>query len=505
MMKVSDLIRGLPIRVIQPSDPDAPSDQPSDRPSGQMPEVFGVTHDSRLVEKGDLYVALIGERFDGRTFAGEARRRGAAAILSAGGPPEGYSGPWLEAEDPRGVMGSLASRIYGHPDRELVMVGITGTNGKSTVTALVTSILEAAGHPTVTLGTLGYSFREHSFPGERTTPEATQLFRTLRQARDSGAEAAAMEVSSHALAQGRVSGARFDVAAFTNLTRDHFDYHRGFDDYFAAKRRLFSLLKVGGRAVVNVDDPYGRRLADDLEGPLTVGAGGEVAPHRVRLDEEGIEAVFTTPRGELEIRSSLVGRYNLENLSVAVAIGEALAAPHAATVEGIALQGTVPGRLERVDRGQDFPVYVDYAHTDAALEAALRSVRELGERKVMVVFGCGGGRDTGKRVLMGRVAGKLADLPIVTSDNPRDEDPLAIISEVEQGLRESGNTAYRVVPDRREAIGRAIHRAGPEWAVVVAGKGHERVQILGDRALEFSDREEIERALEERLGQGKSG
>ena len=491
MMKVSDLIRDLPISAPGPPAPNI--------------EVFGVTHDSRLVEEGDLYVALVGERFDGRAFAGEARRRGAAAILSSGGPPDGYAGPWLESRDPRSVMGPLAARIYGHPDRELIMVGITGTNGKSTVTALMTSVLEAAGKPAATLGTLGYSFGDRSFPGERTTPEATQLFRTLRQVRDAGAQAVAMEVSSHALAQGRVSGARFDLGVFTNLTRDHFDFHQGFEDYFAAKQSLFSLLKPEGRAVINIDDPYGRRLAGELERPLTMGEGGDVAVEHARLDEEGIEAAFSTPRGRLEIRSPLLGRYNLENLGVVVAAGEALELPPEAMITGLALRGTVSGRLERVDRGQEFPVYIDYAHTDAALEAALRSLREFSGRQVIVVFGCGGGRDTGKRALMGRVAGALAELPIVTSDNPRNEDPLEIISAVEEGLRQSGNTAYRVVPDRREAIRRAIHQAGPGWAVLVAGKGHERVQILGDQELDFSDREEIEQALEDRFGQGTSG
>jgi UDP-N-acetylmuramoyl-L-alanyl-D-glutamate--2,6-diaminopimelate ligase len=485
MMRVSELIRDLPISSI---DTDF--------------EVLGVAHDSRQVEEGDLFVALAGEQFDGRLFAEQASQRGAAAVLSSGDRPEGYTGHWLKANDPRQVLGPLAARIHGHPDRELLMVGVTGTNGKSTVVGLVTSILEAAGRPTATLGTLGYSFRDRSFPGERTTPEATGLFRTLRQARDAGAEAAAMEVSSHALVQRRVGGVSFDLAVFTNLSRDHFDYHGDFERYFAAKRRLFDQLKDGGRAVVNVDDDYGRRLVHELEDVLSFGVEGDVRVLSAGLTEEGIEATLETPRGRLEVSSPLLGRYNLKNLTTAVAAAEALELSLDAITEGVALCETIPGRMEPVRRGQGFPVMIDYAHTDAALAAALESLREIGRQRVIVVFGCGGDRDKGKRQLMGEVAGRLADLPIVTSDNPRSEDPLEIIAAVEKGLQRSGNQAYRIIPDRAEAIRYAINHAGSEWSVLVAGKGHERVQIIGDRETTFSDREKIERVLEEQFGQG---
>jgi UDP-N-acetylmuramoyl-L-alanyl-D-glutamate--2,6-diaminopimelate ligase len=323
--------------------------------------------------------------------------------------------------------------------------------------------------------------------------------------REAGAEAVAMEVSSHALDMGRVAGVSFDAAVFTNLTRDHLDYHRDMDEYFAAKRRLFDHLKPGARPVVNLDDPYGRRLAGEISGALTFGEGGDVHARGVALTTSGIRGVLVTPRGEVEIASPLLGRYNLSNLLAAAAAAEALGLPHAAMAQAFAAQRPVPGRLEPIDRGQPFPVYVDYAHTDAALEAALRSVREVAGGKVAVVFGCGGDRDRGKRPLMGRIAGELADLPIITSDNPRSEDPHAILAAVEEGLKASGNPGYKLVPDRREAIRLAIDSAGPGWAVLVAGKGHEREQIIGDQRLPFSDIEEIGRALEERFGSAVRG
>jgi UDP-N-acetylmuramoyl-L-alanyl-D-glutamate--2,6-diaminopimelate ligase len=475
------------------------------------PEITGVTHDSRAVEPGDLYVALPGQRFDGRAFVPAAVAQGAVAVIGpapadAAQAAQAAGIPWLVTDDPRALLGPLAARVYGHPDRELILAGVTGTNGKSTVATLLVAVLEAAGRPAGFLGTLGYRFRERTFAGGHTTPEASELFRTLRGMRDAGAEAVAMEVSSHALAMGRVGGAAFDTAVFTNLTRDHLDYHQGFEDYFAAKRGLFELLKPGARPAVNVEDPYGRRLAGELPGALTFSAGGagghggEVHAREVAFSTSGMSGVLATPRGDLPFKTPLLGRYNLSNLLAAAAAAETLGLPHAAVAEAFAAQRPLPGRLEPVDHGQPFPVYVDYAHTDAALDAALRSVREVAGGQVAVVFGCGGDRDPGKRPLMGRVAGELADLAIVTSDNPRGEDPLAILAAVEEGLKASGARGYRLIPDRREAIRAALASAGPGWAVLVAGKGHEREQIVGDRKIPFSDLEEIGKALEERFG-----
>jgi UDP-N-acetylmuramoyl-L-alanyl-D-glutamate--2,6-diaminopimelate ligase len=485
-MRLSELVRGLPIE---------PGDLGSD------PEVTGVEHDSRRARPGDLFVALPGQRFDGRRFAAGAVAAGAVAVV--GPAPEGVDpgAPWLVANDPRALLGPLAARIYGHPDQELILAGVTGTNGKSTVATLIAGILNAAGRPAGFIGTLGYRFGGKTYEGGHTTPEASDLFRILRRMRGDGAAAVAMEVSSHALAMGRVGGARFDAAVFTNLTRDHLDYHRDMEDYFAAKRRLFDLLKPGRRPAVNVDDPYGLRLASEIPDALTFGERGEVSARQVALTTAGIRGILTTPSGEVPFSSGVLGRYNLSNLLAAAAAAETLGLPHEAVAAGLAAQRPVPGRMEPVDRGQPFAVYIDYAHTDAALDAALRSARELqGVDKVAVVFGCGGDRDAGKRPLMGKVAGELADLVIATSDNPRGEDPLAILAAIEEGLRASGNRSYRLIPDRREAIRAAIQEAGPGWAVLVAGKGHESTQTIGSQKLPFSDLEETAKALEERLG-----
>jgi UDP-N-acetylmuramoyl-L-alanyl-D-glutamate--2,6-diaminopimelate ligase len=398
------------------------------------------------------------------------------------------------------LIGRLAGRIYGHPDREMLMIGITGTNGKSTVSYLLVGILEAAGMPTGTVGSLGHQFRGELLGTDRTTPEASHFNRLLAKMRDSGARAISAEISSQGLALGRVEGLSFDLGVFTNMTRDHFDFHRDFEDYFLAKRRLFEQLKPTGQAVVNLDDEYGRRLAAELPRVRTFGENGEVFCREAEFSAAGIQGVLETPRGELRFGSPLLGTYNLRNIIAATAAAEALEVPHAAIAEGIAGQRPLTGRLEPVECGQSFPVLIDYAHTDAALEASLTALRSFLDHKILLVFGCGGDRDPGKRELMGRVAGRLADLSIVTTDNPRREDPLAIIAAVEQGLKDSGNHNYRILPDRREAIRRAIAQADDEWAVLIAGKGHEEFQIVGEKRSVFSDRQEVEQALEEKLG-----
>jgi UDP-N-acetylmuramoyl-L-alanyl-D-glutamate--2,6-diaminopimelate ligase len=486
-MKLSELVRGLPLTG----------------DLGNDPEVFGVRHDSRAVEPGDLFLAWSGARHEGSSFAREAIARGAVAVVVDRSRPADVTldVPWLEAAAPRALLGALAAPLHGHPESSLTLAGVTGTNGKSTTVELVAAILDAAHVPCGRIGTLGYRFPGlESPPAERTTPEASDLFRLLAGMRRLGARAAAMEVSSHALEQGRVAGLAFDVAIFTNLTRDHFDFHRDFDAYFEAKAKLFGMLKPTGRAAIGLDDAWGEKLAARVPGALGFGdrPDAAVAPERIELDERGIRGTLRTPRGPLEIDSPLLGRYNLLNVLAAVAAAEALELPPGAIVAGLHATRPIAGRMEPVEAGQAFPVVVDYAHTEAALEAALRSARELTGRPLVVVFGCGGDRDPGKRPRMGRIAGELAELPIATSDNPRTEDPQAILTAVEAGLRESGNPRYRVVPDRREAIRRAVAIAAAEgFAVVVAGKGHERMQIVGERRLPFSDREELERALGE--------
>ncbi len=488
-MRVTEIIEGLAVERLSETDP----------------QVTGITFDSRQVQPGDLFVALTGQLFDGRAFIPDAVERGAVAVLASGAPPAGFQGLWLTAADPRRLMGPLAARIYDHPERQLLIAGVTGTNGKTTLVHLLASILDAADIPSGCMGTLGYRFQDQVYEGVRTTPESADLYRIFRQMRDAGAEAVCMEVSSHGLEQGRVEGLGFDLAVFTNLSRDHFDFHDGFEDYFSAKRKLFEKLEPDGWAVVNLDDPYGSRMAAGLPQVITFGKDGDVRVLQSELDSKGIRAELATPRGSLSIRSPLLGSYNLDNLLAAVAGGEALGLPVEALVEGIATRPPLSGRMEPIDCGQPFPALIDYAHTDAALEAALRSLKEFSGRKVLLVFGCGGDRDTGKRILMGRVAGELADFSIITSDNPRREDPLAIIAAVEEGIKQSGGSNYRILPDRREAIRKAVAQVGADWAILLAGKGHEEWQIVGDQQLPFSDRQEMRRALEERVGSRATG
>lgn len=468
---------------------------------GPWPRVSGVASDSRRVQPGDLFVAIAGERFDGRRFAAAALEAGAVAVL---GPAPGVDVPagvcWVELDDPRPVMGALSRRAYLEPDKALRLLGVTGTNGKSTLVDLLASMLDAAGEPAARLGTLGYVFAGRQWQaGGRTTPEASDLHRLLAEMKDAGARAVAMEVSSHALELGRVSDLLFELAAFTNLSRDHLDFHGDMESYFAAKKKLFSQLKTGGVAVVHLDREarWGHRLAAELRGRgrrvLTCGESeGDVRPAGVRLDLDGLEARLETPGGELWLRSKLLGRFQLLNLITAAACGVALGLPRQAIERGLAGVEVVAGRLERVPA--PLPALVDYAHTPVALEAALGAARELTERPIIVVFGCGGERDRGKRPEMARAAGRLSDLAILTSDNPRSEDPRRILADAEAGL--AGLGEYLVEPDRRAAIELAVSKARELGALVlVAGKGHEVTQDLGDATVPFDDRRELARAF----------
>nr|XP_061799075.1 UDP-N-acetylmuramoyl-L-alanyl-D-glutamate--2,6-diaminopimelate ligase-like [Nerophis lumbriciformis] len=432
-MPLQELLEALPIGTLPPANP----------------TIRGISQDSRTVEPGDLYVAIVGEHFDGRRFAADAAANGAVAVL---GPPPASSQvelPWVESREPRLVLGPLASRLYGHPDRELLLAGITGTNGKSTVVALLAAILEAAGRPAGRLGTLGYVFGDQSYAGKHTTPEAPEFFRALRLMRDAGAAAAVMEVSSHALDMGRVNGASFAVAAFTNLSRDHLDFHGDMEAYFAAKRELFAMLGSSGRAVVHLGTDYGHRLASELGGQvLTCGAGGAVRIDQAELSLTGTRGVLHMPSGLLEFVSPLLGRFNLENLLTAAAAAEALGLPHSAIAEGLESCVPPPGRLERVANQRGLTALIDYAHTPAALEAALGSVRELAKGRISVVFGAGGERDIGKRPQMGQIAAKLADRVVLTSDNPRGEDPQAILADIRAGVEQVAGASWAEEPDR---------------------------------------------------------
>jgi len=457
-------------------------------------EVLRVTHDSRRVSPGDVFVAIRGEKADGHAHAAEAVERGAAAVVSDRSAPHevGAAVPWVRVAAPRKALALLAARLAGDPAEKLVLAGVTGTNGKTTTTMLLEALLTRRYGKAGFLGTVGYRTGRREIAAERTTPDATVIQGLLAEMVAAGLKAAAVEVSSHALAFDRVEGCRFDVTVFTNLTRDHLDFHSDMESYFAAKTRLFDMRKPGAAAVVNADDPFGARLARKVAPPLVTysAAGGAADVHgeNARGDLEGTSLDVVHARGRFRVRSPLPGRFNVENLLAASAAGLSLGMTPKDIAAGCAAVTRVPGRLERVEAGQPYTILVDYAHTEDALKRLLEAVRELSDKKILLVFGCGGDRDRGKRAPMGRVAGSLADIAIATSDNPRSEDPEAILSEIEAGLVASGATKYLKIADRREAIRRAIELANPGTVVVIAGKGHETTQVIADREIPFDDR-----------------
>ncbi|MDD5562088.1 MAG: UDP-N-acetylmuramoyl-L-alanyl-D-glutamate--2,6-diaminopimelate ligase [Thermoanaerobaculaceae bacterium] len=454
-------------------------------------EVLGITHVAQAVRPGWVFAAVAGRKRHGIEFAAEAVAGGAVAILSDRDPGAGVA--WLSAPRPRPTMALAAWALAGHPERRLRMVGVTGTNGKSTVVSLVGRIAEAAGERPGTFGTLGYTLPQRSEHAARTTPEATDLAPLLAELAATGGTVAALEVSSHAITLDRVAGLEFDVVVWTNLTRDHLDFHPGLEEYFATKAALSERLRETppGRRVIGADDQFVARLAaSPRPGDLTfgLGAGRDITASGVVCDAGGTTFVLHTPAGSAPVRLPLVGRHNVRNALAAAAVAVALGWPLDATAG--ALAGAVPlaGRLEPVAAGTSFPVFVDYAHTPDALEQVLLALREVGERRLVVVFGCGGDRDPGKRAPMGETVGRLADVPVVTSDNPRSEDPQAIVDQVVAGVRASGNPRALAIPDRREAIAAALSLADERCIVLVAGKGHETEQVFADHTVPFDDR-----------------
>jgi len=462
-------------------------------PAARDLEIRGISQDSRVVRSGEIFVAVRGEKSDGWAHAAEAAARGAAAIVSDRAAPSGVTAPWVRVPSARRALGLLAARLAGDPAERLVLAGVTGTNGKTTTAMLLESILARRHGRAGFLGTVAYRTGRRELPAGQTTPEAPLVQKLLAEMVAEGVPAAAMEVSSHALALERVEGCRFDVVVFTNLTRDHLDFHGDLESYFEAKKKLFRMRKPAAAAVVNADDEYGRRLAALLDPPVATysaaGAPASVRAGSLRCDLEGTSFEVIHPGGRFALSSPLLGRFNADNLLAAAAASLSLGVAEEEIVEGARSVARVPGRLERVEAGQPYPILVDYAHTEDALRRLLLAVADLTHKKIILVFGCGGDRDKGKRAPMGKVAGSLADIAIATSDNPRSEDPEAILLEVEEGLAASGATKFLKIPDRREAIRAAIGLANPGTVVVVAGKGHERIQVIGDLAIPFDDRE----------------
>ena len=473
--------------------------------------VTGVTHDSRKVLKGDLYAALPGTRFHGAVFAEQAAAAGAAGILTdhEGRVRAERAGiPVLVVDDPREVLGEVASWVYGRPVRDLALLGVTGTSGKSTTTFLLEAGLRAAGHETGLIGGIEIRVAGETLPSSLTTPEATDLHALFALMRERGVTAAAMEVSSHALDFGRVGGAFYEVALFTNLSQEHLDHHGTMEAYFAAKARLFTpeLSRLG---VVNADDDWGRRLTHVAKIPVTTFSadgdpGADWRAADVRLEPYGSTFRVIGPGGvEAEARVPLPGPFNVANaLGAVVALVEA-GIPLQAAVRGIARLPGVPGRLEPVDEGQDFTALVDYAHKPGAVEAVLGTLRPLTEGTLTIVIGCGGDRDKGKRPVMGEIAARRADVAVFTNDNPRTEDPWAVLSAMVGGVLTVPETerAHVVVePDRAMAIALAVGRARRGDVVLVAGKGHEQGQYVAGEVLPFDDREVVRQALRARRG-----
>ncbi len=475
--------------------------------------VTAVAYDSRQAGPGAVFVALRGVKADGTAFARDAAKRGAIAIVSESERAEGVPLPWIRVEDARLALAALSAEFFGHPSDELTLVGITGTNGKTTTSYVLASIFEAAGMKSGRLGTVGYRIGDREIDAARTTPEAPDVQHMLREMVELGCTACVMEVSSHALSLRRADGLRFAAAIFTNLTRDHLDFHGDMEQYFRAKRRLFELLPDNGLAVTNVDDPRGAEVAAVAKRPVTyaIDAAADVRPGPLSYSLDGLSFEARTPRGTLRLRSSLVGRPNAYNILAAVAAAMALDLPFSAIEEGVASLANVPGRFQLVSAaGDDVRVVVDYAHTDDALKNLLETARPLAPGRLITVFGCGGDRDRTKRPLMGAVAARLSDLVIVTSDNPRSEDPEQIIEEVKRGIvmpadrvPPKGQPAPKSTPclaivDRRDAIARAVRDAGAGDLVLIAGKGHEKYQQIGDRTLPFDDVEVAREALARR-------
>jgi UDP-N-acetylmuramoyl-L-alanyl-D-glutamate--2,6-diaminopimelate ligase len=500
---------------------------PTDAQEGAV-EIGGLAYDSRAVAPGDLFVCVSGFSADGHAFAPQAVQRGAVALVVE--RPLGLGVPELVVPSARAAMAPLAARFYGDPSRELRVVGVTGTNGKTTTAYLIRALLEACGLQCGLLGTVTSVIGGREHPVSRTTPEALDLQRTLRAMLDGGDRACAMEVSSHALELGRSDAIHFSAAVFTNLTQDHLDFHATMEDYFLAKRRLF----VSDRgeppavSVVNAGDPYGRRLAAEIDGARTFAVEGQAdySASDLRCGLEGCRFTLRTPAGERDLALPMPGRFNVANALAALAAAHALGGEIDTLVAALERGVRVPGRFEPVDAGQDFAVLVDYAHTPDSLENVLQAARELivaagaaqsGAEvgRVICVFGAGGDRDRGKRPLMGAIAARLADLVIVTSDNPRSEDPESIIAEIMAGVggeAEAGSNAagaanadagvrVRALGDRRAAIAAAVAAGRAGDVLVIAGKGHEQGQELaGGRKLPFDDVEVAREALRGRLG-----
>lgn len=470
-------------------------------------DLSDVTHDSRQVREGTVFAAIKGATADGHRYIDDVIRRGAAGIISENDPPKGFNAGWIKVSNARESLAKAADIIYGHPSSKLDLVGVTGTNGKTTTTYLCYALAEAAGAKAAMLTTVEYRIGDKSEEAVRTTPEASDTNKFLREAVDAGCSFAAMEASSQAIDLHRCDGLKFKIAIFTNLTQDHLDYHLTMENYFDAKKKMFDG-RLGIRptaSVINIDDDWGRVLYEDLKK-----AGQKVVSFSQNSTKADLSAEYinvsllkgtsfklNSPYGSREITSPLIGKPHVYNMLAATAAALELGYSLDSIAVGLSNCVGAPGRFERVKHGEDFAVVVDYAHTDDALLNTLRTAKQLATGRIITVFGCGGDRDRTKRIPMGRAAGENSDVVFITSDNPRTEDPLKIMTEIEIGVKETGVTYY-IVSDRRLAIQQAIAGAEPGDLVIIAGKGHETYQIIGNEKFHFDDREVALDAIEKR-------
>ena len=485
-MIVRDMVRDVPDIVVKGSD---------------EVDVTGIQYDSRRIHPGDLFAALPGDRFDGIGFVQEAMEKGASAFLVPASADNLQGGPFIRARNVRQALAFISRNFYRDPSSQLKVVGITGTNGKTTISYLIHGIMDGAGIAAGLVGTVQYLVGSEILSASRTTPESPDLNALMDRMVSSGNDACVLEVSSHALTLERVTGIRMEVAVFTNLTRDHLDFHSEMEDYFQAKAGLFLDGEVRHK-LINIDDPYGRRLIEEMGvRAMTFGMeNGDIRPTaEVSSGQWGSRFPLATPWGEMEVDTCLPGLFNVSNVMAAVGACGLLGLDTGAISRGISEVRRVPGRFERIDRGQPYTAIVDYAHTPDALENLLENVRRITEGRMIVVFGCGGDRDRTKRPLMGEIVGNMSDVAFVTSDNPRSEDPESIINDILNGMKKSAALTHRIV-DRREAIVAAVTEAVPGDTVVVAGKGHENYQIIGDRVLPFSDADRLAEAIVEAQG-----
>ena len=466
-------------------------------------QVENIAYDSRRVQRHTMFVALRGEKTDGHQFIGQAIDKGASVIVAEREQKDPRV-TCLVVENTRTALADFSATLYGHPARKLKLAAVTGTNGKTTTTFLIKHICENAGLRCGIVGTVRYEIGERVLPAIRTTPESLDLQELLAQIASAGCKAAAMEVSSHALAQDRIRGLEWDVAVFTNLTQDHLDFHGTMDNYFEAKAKLFTALATQKRkrkpfAIVNIDDRYGRRLLDKIDKRVAVvtygmGTGADFRASNYRAEFSGTSYQLDAHGKSYLVRLPLIGRFNVGNSVAALAAANALGINLRNAVLSLAKAPQVPGRLELVPARRQFQVFVDYAHTPDALGNVLKTLRELEPQRLIAVFGCGGDRDRQKRPLMAEMADRLADYSIITSDNPRKEDPNAIISEIEKGFR---SNRYEKIVDRTQAIDRAVALARPRNIVLIAGKGHETYQEFGDYTIPFDDIQVARRAIED--------